>query len=67
MDSVFKGGFTFKGILHILRFFNAKKITRFLEEIKVLIVIDNSPIISISIEIIGQVLNSFEMDLQYVI
>lgn len=64
MDSVFKGGFTFKGILHILRFFNAKKITRFLEEIKV---IDNSPIISISIEIIGQVLNSFEMDLQYVI
>lgn len=40
------------------------KITRFLEEIKV---IDNSPIISISIEIIGQVLNSFEMDLQYVI
>lgn len=66
MDSVFKGGFTFKGILHILRFFNAKKITRFLEEIKVL-VIENSPIISISIEIIGQVLNSFEMDLQYVI
>lgn len=61
MDSVFKGGFTFKGILHVLRFFNAK---RFLEEIKV---IDNSPIISISIEIIGQVLNSFEMDLQYVI
>lgn len=67
MDSVFKGGFTFKGILHVLRFFNAKKITRFLEEIKVLIVIDNSPIISISIEIIGQVLNSFEMDVQYVI